>query len=256
MLRRSKTGARAAAHRLLLSSSFSVQPPPPDHDSGSSSSDFSRLAFHYTVAAEGDETAGPVDFEELLRLFAEGRVNASTLVWYDGMGDTWSAVSEVKGLRRALEHGDAAAAASALRKEPSSDQGLDQFKNWADATTSGPKFWLNEVRQMLTRKKDDENKEAKPEVQLTDEQLGAEIWHYAPTGKQSQHGPVSLREMQRLYTLGEIDRRCSVWREGFETWCVCAPLEPWLVVVAVAVIVVSVCAVVRRARAAERLPPP
>lgn len=194
---------------------------------------FESLAFHYSVSGDGDETKGPVSFAELVELYNEGTVAQDTLVWHVGMGETWSSVKEVKGLRFALEQGATPPldAGTALDNKKTTNGGLDDYKGWAEATTSGPKFWLNEVREMVSNRgwkndaDDDEEAEKKKKrkaaadaVQLTGEELDSETWYYVAKVGDSQVGPVSLRTLRELYMYGELDRRASIWREGFDAW--------------------------------------
>ena len=176
------------------------------------------------MSGDGDETKGPVSFAELVELYNDGTVAQDTLVWHVGMGETWSSVKEVKGLRFALEQGVTTATDAAPDNKKSG--GLDDYKDWAEATTSGPKFWMNEVRQMVANRggKDDADEEEKKRkaaaeaLQLSDEELDLETWYYVAKVGDSQVGPVSLRTLRELYTYGEIDRRASIWREGFDAW--------------------------------------
>ena len=199
--------------------SFATQAPASNSDSGN---DFRQFVFHYSVSHDGDETEGPVTFQELSNLYANGTIDNDTLVWHADMGSTWSSVAEVKGLKYALEHGDEGAAAVVASQKPGESKGLDDYKDWADATTSGPRFWLNEAKQAFRRGKEEEKEENR--VEITDEQLDAEIWYYAPTGKE-QLGPVSIRKLQQLYMFGDIDRRVSLWKEGMDVWYQLVDLE-------------------------------
>ena len=180
--------------------------------------DFANLGFHYTVSEETNETAGPVHFNELVQLYAEKKVNSSTLIWYADLGETWSELAEVKGLEQALQSGDVgvvAAAASVDKESP--PEGLDRYKGWADATTAGPRFWFQQLRETFSS---DKREESTPTMELTEEELHKKQWHYAPDHTESKDyfGPVSLRELQILYMRGDINRLATLWKEDLDTW--------------------------------------
>ncbi len=79
---------------------ISAAPPPPVPPAADSTAthDFEASEWYY---AEGADRLGPVNFGELRRLWREGTVGATTLVWRESMDD-WSALGAIPDLEEAL----------------------------------------------------------------------------------------------------------------------------------------------------------
>lgn len=75
----------------------------PAEESGSLNDDFpphdyESLSWYYV---EAGEQVGPVDFNNLARLWVQGRINTITLVWQENMED-WMKISDMPGLEDRL----------------------------------------------------------------------------------------------------------------------------------------------------------
>ena len=107
--RHTETGRRLGAHDRALGMDTSERlttdgeeperiagPPPPP-----AAGEEEGLAGTLWYYVDGEERAGPVDYQELRRLFRNGRISGRTLVWSEGMED-WSRIEELGELHEGL----------------------------------------------------------------------------------------------------------------------------------------------------------
>lgn len=143
---------------------------------------------------QGKDRVGPIEQDEVERLFGDGTLTEESFVWRKGFSD-WQHLSKVEDLAYLLEKQMPEASDF---DEDSSVDAIPMMGGGAPNTQARPSFDIHQIADS---------------AKVFSIKVG-----YDRGGHETEYGPFSLKELSRAYDENRINEKTFIFTPGMSTW--------------------------------------